>query len=92
MNHPSKTAGRSRSGKLSALTLALLVATGSALAGPVQPAPQAPAQQGAQPAAQKVAQPLVLLAHQQLLEGDLASDRFAFSGASAGCVACCTSL
>ncbi len=73
MNLPSKTAGRTRSGKLSALALALLVGTGSALAGPAQPAPQAPAQQGVQPVAQQVAQPLVLLAHQQLLEGDLAS-------------------
>ncbi|MBB4864103.1 hypothetical protein HNP46_002967 [Pseudomonas nitritireducens] len=57
----SKTVGSRRCSALSALALALLVATGPVLAAPPQTA------------AQPVSQPLVLLAHQQLLEGDLAA-------------------
>lgn len=49
-----------RLGALSTLAIALLMAGGSALAAPAS-------------AQQRPAQPLVLLAHQQLLEGDLAA-------------------
>ncbi|MDN6860105.1 hypothetical protein QO207_26245 [Pseudomonas sp. CAN2814] len=61
MNHHPKTLATRPLRLLSGIALALLVASGAALADPAQ----APAQ--------GVAQPLVLLAHQQLLEGDLAS-------------------
>lgn len=61
MNLPPETRATRPLRMLSGIALALLVASGSALAGP------------AQTPAQGVSQPLVLLAHQQLLEGDLAS-------------------
>jgi len=61
MNPLSKCSRPTRSRPLSVLALAVLLATGPALAGSTATTPQS------------VAQPLVLLAHQQLLEGDLAS-------------------
>ncbi|WP_236173516.1 hypothetical protein [Pseudomonas pseudonitroreducens] len=60
MKSSSKTNAQRRAGALSTLAIALLIASGSALAAPA-----------ATP--QKPAQPLVMLAHQQLLEGDLAA-------------------
>jgi hypothetical protein len=56
----SKTSGLHRSSKLSAVALALLVASGAVLAGPAQ-------------SAQPGVPPLVQLSHEQLLEGNLAS-------------------
>lgn len=61
-----------RPGVLSALPLALLLVTSSALAAPAS-TPQKAAPTSQTSPAREVIQPLVLLAHQQLLEGDLAS-------------------
>ncbi|MDH4872372.1 hypothetical protein [Pseudomonas sp. BN515] len=61
-----------RPGTLSVLALALFLATGAATAAPASAPKQAAAtHQANQP--REVIQPLVLLAHQQLLEGDLAA-------------------
>ena len=59
MNLSSKSSLSRRPGALSMLAIALLIGSGVALADPVG-------------AAKQPAQPMVLLAHQQLLEGDLA--------------------
>lgn len=58
MTSTSKPTFPRRPGVLSALAVALFIAAGSALAAPAA-------------APQQTAQPLVMLAHQQLLEGDL---------------------
>lgn len=59
MKSTSKSSSQRRPGALSTLVIALLMASGSVLAAPAA-------------VPQKAAQPLVMLAHQQLLEGNLA--------------------